>query len=160
FDAYHRLVRLEDNTLVHRPHVHRLALEQGRRFLDAGQNPPLPVLGKRLQIDLGLDPLAVTAMGKDLHGAREVDIGDLAALDVGIGGGVERALRSVRHSFCDPRITPKVAKSVSEARGQVKLAPPVARGGAGAEGVERGRDLNPSSSASFNGRLAGAAEGR
>src|SRR5438309_11097601 len=73
-------------------------------------------------------------MGQDLDGAREVDIGNLAALDVGVGGGVKRALRSVRHSLCDPRVTTKVAKSVSEACGQVKLASPGRRGG----GVGRG----------------------
>src|SRR5262249_57721553 len=61
-------------------------------------------------------------MGEDLYGAREVDIGDLAALDIGIGGGVKRTLRGVRHSLCAPRSTPKVAKSVSEPGGQVKLA--------------------------------------
>src|SRR5439155_6881840 len=83
----------------------------------------------RLQVDLGLDAFAVVQVGQDLHGAREVDIGDLAALDVGVGGGVKRALRSVRHSPCDPRVTTKVAKSVSEACGQVKLASPGRRGG-------------------------------
>src|SRR5262249_59594752 len=89
---------------------------------DGGENSPLPVLGKRLQVDLGLDPLSITAMGEDLYGAREVNIGDLAALDVGIGGGVKRALRGIRHSLCAHRSSPKVAKSVSEPGGQVKLA--------------------------------------
>src|SRR2546428_6271101 len=62
-------------------------------------------------------------MGQDLHRAREVDIGDLAALDGGVGGGVKRALRGIRHSVCALRTTPKVAKSVAEARSQVKLGP-------------------------------------
>src|SRR5439155_22968312 len=84
---------------------------------------------QRLQVDLGLDAFAVVQVGQDLHGAREVDVGNLAALDVGVGGGVKRALRSVRHSLCDPRVTTKVAKSVSEACGQVKLASPGRRGG-------------------------------
>src|SRR5438309_10605177 len=66
-------------------------------------------------------------MGQDLDGAREVDIGNLAALDVGVGGGVKRALRGVRHGLCDPRVATKVAKSVSEPGGQVKLASPAPR---------------------------------
>src|SRR5213593_3381102 len=123
-DAEHGLVRLEEQPLVHRPHVHRLALEEGCDFLDARENAPLPVFGEGLQVDLGLDPLAVTAMSEDLNGAREIHIGDLAALDVGVGGGVKRALRGVRHSLCDPRVTPKVAKSVAEPLGQVKPAFP------------------------------------
>src|SRR5438309_10304315 len=72
-------------------------------------------------------------MGQDLDGAREVDIGNLAALDVGVGGGVKRALRGVRHGLCDPRVATKVAKSVSEPGGQVKLASP-GRAGAGGRG--------------------------
>src|SRR5262249_38678458 len=97
-----------------------------------------PVLGKRLQVDLGLDPLSITAMGEDLYGAREVNIGDLAALDVGIGGGVKRALRGIRHSLCAHRSSPKVAKSVSEPGGQVKLAASRSLAGSlGQVGVER-----------------------
>src|SRR5438094_830380 len=86
-------------------------------------------------VDFGLDAFAVVQVGQDLHGAREVDVGNLAALDVGVGGGVKRALRSVRHSLCDPRVTTKVAKSVSEACGQVKLASPGRRGGGVGGGV-------------------------
>ena len=37
------------------------------------------VVRQRLQVDLGLDSLAVFAMGQDLDGAREVDVGNLAA---------------------------------------------------------------------------------
>src|SRR5438093_1730870 len=122
-DAEHGLLRLAEDPLVHCPHVHRLTFEEGRSFLDAGENTPLPVLREGLQIDLGLDSLAVAAMGQDLHRAREVDVGHLAALDVGVGGGVKRALRSIRHSVCALRTTPKVAKSVAEARSQVKLGP-------------------------------------
>src|SRR2546428_12305934 len=73
-------------------------------------------------------------MGQDLHRAREVDIGDLAALDGGVGGGVKRALRGIRHSVCALRTTPKVAKSVAEARSQVKLGPGRTRLGGGGGG--------------------------
>src|SRR3989475_7055445 len=98
-DAEDGLVGLEDRALVHRPHVHRLALEQRRDLLDAGQDAPRPVLGKALEVHLGLHALAIVAMLQDLDGAGEIDVGDLAALDVGVSGGVERTLWSVRHIF-------------------------------------------------------------
>src|SRR5258706_15284769 len=119
-DAEDGLVGLEDRALVHRRHVDRLALEQRRDLFDAGEDAPLPVLGKALEVHLGLDALAIVSMLQDLNGAGEVDVGDFAALDVGVSGGVERTLRSVRHSFFGARIAPKLAKSVSEAVGQVK----------------------------------------
>src|SRR4030095_2042016 len=81
---------------------------------------------------------SISMMSSAKLSAGALAMGDLAALDVGIGGGVKPALRGGRHSLCAPRSTPKVAKSVSEARGQVKLPP--SRSGAGFRGwggVER-----------------------
>ncbi len=96
-DAEHRLVRLEHGALVHRQHVHGHALEQRRGLFEAGEDAPPPVLGQALQIDLRLHALPVAAVDQDLDRARKIDVGNLAALDVGFGSGVERTLRG-RHS--------------------------------------------------------------
>ena len=129
--------------------VDRLALEERGNLLDSREDAPLPILRKGLQIDLGLDALPVIPMGQDLDRAREVDVGDFAALDVGVGSGVKRALRGVRHIVCDPRVTTKVAKSVSEAWGQVKLATPEVGVGGG------GRVLGPRGTLALRPAVAG-----
>src|SRR5262249_5713589 len=88
--------------LVHRLDVDLHALEQPGGLLDAGQHPPMPVLGQGLQVDLGLDFLAIAPGVENLHGALEVDVGDLAGLDVGVGGRVKRLLRSWCHRCAGP----------------------------------------------------------
>src|SRR5262249_14938244 len=60
------------------------------------------------------------------------------ALDVGIGGRVERGVRGGRDSLCAPPSTPRVAKGVSEAGGQVNL--PLSRWGAKFRGRGGGRE--------------------
>ena len=88
-----RLVGVEDRPFVHRLHVDGHAFQQRRDLFDARQNAPLPIVGEALQVDLGLDPLPVVAMPEDLDRPLEVDVGDVAALDVGFSGGMETALR-------------------------------------------------------------------
>src|SRR3989454_12360461 len=107
-DAEHRLEGLEHGPFVHRPDVHRHALEERPGLLDAGEDAPAPVLGQALQIDLRLHALLVPAVGEDLDRAAEIDVGHLAALDVGVGSGVEWTLRSVRHGvMCSSASAPK-----------------------------------------------------
>src|SRR5436309_6696142 len=119
-DAEHRLVGLEDGPFVHGPDVHRHALQERRGLLDAREDAPAPVLREALQIDLRLHALLVPAVDQDLDRAREIDVGNLAALDVGVGGGVEWTLRSVRHMVYGLfGSTPESWKSVSEAPRQV-----------------------------------------
>src|SRR5205085_5144430 len=69
---------------------------------DTDQHAPVPVLGQRFQVDLGLDVLAVAAGVEDLDGALEVDVGDVAGLDVGVGGRVERLLGTWCHRCAGP----------------------------------------------------------
>ena len=66
-DDEHRLMRAEQRPLVHGPDVDREPLEQGRRFLDAGEHPEAPVrLREALQPDLRLDALREAAGAEDL----------------------------------------------------------------------------------------------
>jgi hypothetical protein len=100
-DDEHRLIGGEQRALVHGAHVDRHAVEQRRHLLDAGEHAPLPVFGEALEVDLGLHALAIAPVGQDLHRASEVDVGHLAALDLGVGCGVKRALRG-RHRIARP----------------------------------------------------------
>ena len=96
------LLGAEQRPLVHRPDVDRQALEQARGLLDAGQDPERPVgLREALQADLGLDVLVEALGAKDLDGAVEVDVRDLAGLDLGLGGRVEGALGLALHIGAD-----------------------------------------------------------
>src|SRR6266571_1235918 len=92
-ERQHRLVRTKERALVHRAHRHRHTFEQRRGLVDAGQDAPLPVVGEALDVDLGLHALAVIAMPEDLDGPLEVHVRNVAALDLGVGCGVERAPR-------------------------------------------------------------------
>src|SRR5262249_60249754 len=79
-------------SLVHRLDVDGHVFEERGRLLDARKHAPLPVFGEGLEVHLGPHPLAVAARLEDLHGALEVDVVDLAVLDLGVGRGGEWAL--------------------------------------------------------------------
>ena len=63
----------------------RQALQQRSGLLDAGEHAERPVgLREALEPDLRLDVLVETPGVQDLDGAIEVDVRDLAGLDLGL----------------------------------------------------------------------------
>jgi hypothetical protein len=108
------------------PHVDGDAVEQRGGLLDPCQHTPVPVLGQRLEVDLGLDVLAVTPRGQDLDGALEVDVGDVAGLDLGVGSCVERPLAVRRHVLS--AILAKYREFLQMERSKSILRPPSASG--------------------------------
>jgi hypothetical protein len=84
-DEEHRVLGPEERALVHGPDVHRQAFQQRSGLLDAGEHAERPVgLREALEPDLRLDVLVETPGVQDLDGAIEVDVRDLAGLDLGL----------------------------------------------------------------------------
>src|SRR5262249_17932732 len=123
----------EQGPLVHGPGVHGEPLEERRDLLDAGEDAESPVgLGEALEPDLGLDALSDVSRVQDLDGAREVDVGDLARSDLGLGGYVEGAFgmachkrpRSLSGSRKSAAIVPEYRGEVNRGAGRVASQPP------------------------------------
>src|SRR5262249_60480320 len=71
-------------------HATRHPVDAMRDLTDPGQDAPGPVRRETLQVHLGLDPRSVAAGPEDLDGPVEVDVGDLAGLDLFLAREMER----------------------------------------------------------------------
>src|SRR4030095_14902190 len=101
-DDEHGVLGTEQRSLVHRGDVHREAFEAPRRLPETRQHAERPVrLREALETDLGLHALVESPGSEDLDGAIEVDVGDFARLDLGLGSDVEGALGLALHGNAD-----------------------------------------------------------
>jgi hypothetical protein len=75
-------VRGDDGAVLHGTHLDFQAGKQLGQFPKPGEDPPGDVLGKPLNDELRPNPLVDALFLEDLHGPREVDVGELSLLDI------------------------------------------------------------------------------